>query len=122
MLTLLIIMFFIQNTSCFEKPCSSCKFFISHNNNLELGLCNAFKENSLNKDDKIIRNFAKHYRNDENLCGKFGLLYESNNNYKELIEINEQLKNLCCGEVNEQEDIKEFEQIEKELFNIQVKK
>jgi hypothetical protein len=67
-----------------NKQCANCKYFIPHKNNkiVSLGLCRMFgnKVNSNNdnikKSEKIIYNFAQHCRDDENLCGKNGSLYE----------------------------------------------
>jgi len=76
-----------------NKDCSNCKYFIPHKNNKvpSLGLCKLFgnkvNSNENNKmNEKIVYNFAQHCRDDENLCGKTGLLYheiEENKNYTE---------------------------------------
>jgi hypothetical protein len=86
-----------------------------------------FKNKSYTRKGKeiIVHNFAAHCRNDENLCGKNGFLYEYNdedskdvseneneNNYKELNELN----NRCCGEVNEKDEIEELERDFFEIF------
>ena len=61
----------------YEPLCSSCKYYIPHKTNSNLGLCKIFKENTLN--GLSLKNYASHCRNDENLCGKSGFLYESMN-------------------------------------------
>jgi hypothetical protein len=67
-----------------------------------------------------IPNYAYHCRNDENLCGKLGFLYEhkDSENRKVELELKNQLielNNRCCGEVNETDEI---EQLEKEFFEV----
>jgi len=65
---------------------------------------------------------------EQNIISNFPLYCMENNefsninnqiNYENKIdEINETLNNMCCGEVNEKSEIKEYEQLEKELFLI----
>ena len=117
MLPFLLLFSFISIILAFEPPCSSCKHFISNNKgNLDLGLC---------------KMFTNHCRNDEQLCGKFGFLYEPANNNnnnnnatettnstireEELVNEYEELKNRCCGEVNEDD---ELEQLERDFFEV----
>jgi hypothetical protein len=109
--------------NAFEPACSTCKYFIRHNRDIEeLGLCKMFTnicyDNNNNK--FTMQNFAQHCRNDENLCGNQGYLYEHKDSeskkaemelQKELIELN----NRCCGEVNEKDEI---EELEKDFFDI----
>lgn len=103
--------------------CTKCKWFKFPSNGLnpELGLCKMFKETYYDKEKETeIYNFAIHCRNNENLCGKSGLLYEENelkkdNETKELNNEYEVLKNRCCGEVNETDEI---EQLEREFLEI----
>ena len=66
-----------------NNQCTNCKHFIPHKNNkiVTLGLCRMFGNKvSINdnskKSEKILYNFAQHCRDDENLCGKNGSLYE----------------------------------------------
>jgi hypothetical protein len=117
----------------FDPPCSSCKFYIPNKKEqLELGLCKMFTTNVSPKSDRIepLPNFAIHCRNNENLCGKSGFLYEKaesdNKNSKieldpesgfdrEIINEYEDLKNRCCGEVNEED---ELEQLERDFFEV----
>jgi hypothetical protein len=108
----------------FEPPCSSCKFYIPNKKeNLELGLCKMFTTNVSPKSDRIepLPNFAIHCRNNENLCGKSGFLYEKAESDPEsgvdpqLINEYEDLKNRCCGEVNEED---ELEQLERDFFEV----
>jgi hypothetical protein len=115
----------------FDPPCSSCKFYIPNKKDrLELGLCKMFTTNTSPKRDIIeaLPNFAIHCRNNENLCGKSGFLYEKVesdiDNSKigndsgldpQLMNEFEDLKNRCCGEVNESD---ELDQLEREFFEI----
>ena len=133
MLPFLLLFSFISIILAFEPPCSSCKHFISNNKgNLDLGLCKMFTNKlSLKGDDVALPNFARHCRNDEQLCGKFGFLYEPANNNnnnnnatettnstireEELVNEYEELKNRCCGEVNEDD---ELEQLERDFFEV----
>ena len=108
--------------------CTSCKYFIPNNNgNPDYGLCKMFK-NSFNCDGNTVEMFdyASHCRKNSNLCGDNGYLYElksndnSNDNLnKDDVEISgilekiDELKNQCCGEVCETNEIDE---IERELF------
>lgn len=71
--------------------------------------------------------YNRHLR-EQNIISNFPLYCMENNefsninnqtNYENKInEINETLNNMCCGEVNEKFEIKEYEQLEKELFII----
>jgi hypothetical protein len=130
MLPYLLLLSFISIILSFEPPCSSCKHFISNNKGaLDLGLCKMFTNKlSLKGDDVALPNFARHCRNDEQLCGKIGFLYEPANNNgtetasstisadeREIINEYEDLKNRCCGEVNEDN---ELEQLEREFFEV----
>lgn len=125
---LLILSCYLGYIYAFKPLCSSCKFYTPHKLNKQLGLCELFKENGLN--NIRLNNFASHCRNNENLCGKSGFLYESKNTQKDISDtsdisdIIDQLDNMCCGEVNEKVEIEEYEKIEKELSNIfqQIKK
>jgi hypothetical protein len=61
-----------------NKQCTNCKYFIPYKNNKisDFGLCKLFGNKIYDKkNEKIIYNFAKHCRDDENLCGKNASLY-----------------------------------------------
>lgn len=121
--------------------CSSCKWFIPHkqgSNNY--GLCKMFKNKyryEYNNKENVVYEFANHCRNNENMCGQNGFLFEPIYNH-ELFESleeskyeffeNEEYKTICdlldeydyinnssCGEVNETD---ELENIERDLMNI----
>ena len=108
---------FVTSVTAFDPCCSSCKFFIPNKTgNIDLGLCKMFPNTSYLDKNLTIPNFATHCRNDENLCGKSGFIYESKNNMDtEIIREYDELNNRCCGEVNEKDEI---DQLEKEFFEI----
>jgi len=116
MISYFFIVLYFSCVYAFEPPCSSCKFYVPHKTNPQLGLCELFSEKGLN--GVLLKNFASHCRNDENLCGTSAFLYEPINDDKEIIDVKEQLENMCCGEVNEKQEIEECENMEKEFFDI----
>ena len=69
----------------------------------------------LNNKRTLANNLAVHCRNNENLCGIQGYLYEEDVIDQQIADDYEELKNRCCGEVNETE---ELEQLEKEFFEV----
>jgi hypothetical protein len=102
----------------YKQSCTNCKWFILPNNvlNTDIGLCSRFKETYYDKGvEKVMYNFATHCRSNENLCGKDALLYEENNEIKQLNIEQDDLNNRCCGEVNETDEI---EQLERDFFEI----
>jgi hypothetical protein len=105
----------------YEPSCISCKYFIPHiKNNPDLGLCKMFKNKPYHDENIIVHDFAVHCRNNENLCGKAGNLYEVNevnddSVQKKFLDDYEELNNRCCGEVNEKYEI---EELEKEFFEL----
>ena len=116
MLPYLLILSFVSIIYAFEPSCYSCKFYIPHKSNPDLGLCKNFKDYVyLNNRRTLVSNLATHCRNNQNLCGKEGFLYEEANIDQQIADDYEELKNRCCGEVNETEEI---EQLEKELFEV----
>jgi hypothetical protein len=91
---------------------------------------------NVNGKEKNIYDYAVYCRNNENMCGKSGFLYEKINinddenlikntnnsemsndslHEKQLSDMYEELNNRCCGEVNEQYEI---EQLEREFFDL----
>ena len=116
MLSYLLMLSFASIISAFEPSCYSCKFYIPHKTNPDLGLCKVFRDYiKLHDKDVLVNNLAVHCRNNENLCGKDGYLYENNNIEKQVEDDYEELKNRCCGEVNETEEI---EELEREFFEV----
>ena len=116
MISYLLLLSFIHHVFSYNPSCYSCKFYIPHINNPDLGLCKIFRDNvNLNNKDVLVNNLAVHCRNNENLCGKAGFLYQSNDIDDKVKDDYEVLKNKCCGEVNETEEI---EELEREFFEI----
>ena len=124
MIALLLFITLISRIVAFEPSCSTCKHFMPNNRgDFDLGLCKMFKNTCYHKGiEYTLPNYAVHCRENENLCGKSGFLYEMNeviydknlleqDIQNELIELN----NRCCGEVNETDEI---EQLEKEFFEL----
>jgi hypothetical protein len=103
---ILLLTFNIVFSVAYTISCQSCKHFIPHSRGIpDLGLCEIFKGN-----------FAQHCRNDKNLCGEKGFLYEEDDRFsKEVSKIYDELNNRCSGEVNEKE---ELEQLEKDFAEI----
>jgi hypothetical protein len=123
MLPQLLLLSFLTIVFSLEPSCNSCKFYIPHKTNPDFSLCNMFKNNVyLNNKSTLVSNLASHCRSNENLCGKEGFLYEkidinekSSIIDKEISDEYEELKNRCCGEVNETEEI---EQLERDFFEV----
>jgi len=119
----ILCLFFYTISGLELKPsCKTCKWFIPGNNvkNPDYGLCKMFKNTyQCDGNESIMYDFAVHCRNNEKLCGKKGYLYEDktknqdeDEDKKEISKIAdeyEELKNRCCGEVNEIDEIDEIE-------------
>lgn len=104
----------------FEPPCNTCKHYVSDVANPKLSLCNFYKNGIIHKREYLI-NYADFCRNEESFCGKKGRFFKSNNldDSEEEIQMKiERLKNLCCGEIIDQQEIEEYEQIERDLLDI----
>jgi len=130
MLSYVLLLSLINIVFAYNPSCNSCKWFVPVTSNklsTDLGLCSMFKNSCYDNEgnEVVIRNFATHCRNDENLCGKSGVLYESKNvvaeydeasvNKKQIMDDYDELNNRCCGEVNEKSEI---EQLERDFFEI----
>jgi hypothetical protein len=115
-LTIYLFFSLISAIHAFEPSCTSCKFFIPHKSNIELGLCKMFQDRVYN--DKLVKNLAIHCRNNEDLCGKEGFLYELNDDLNNTIERYENVEKMCYGELTEMHDLKELEELEKEMLEI----
>lgn len=115
----------------YQPYCTNCKYFIPNKIKPELGLCNMFQDTIYHNDKKkIVKNLAIHCRGNENLCGKSGFLYEPIDNNKSDTEKNnknvisnrfenyEYIKSLCSNEFVEETDLKELENIEKDLVEV----
>jgi hypothetical protein len=131
MSSLILFFIFIANVISYDinlPSCNNCKWFIQNKNifDQDYGLCKMVQHKVLkNKKVIVIYEYAQHCRNNENLCGKAGFLYEDkkniNSNKIDLLNINnimnelEELRNRCCGEVNE---LSEIEELEKDVYNL----
>ena len=86
------LLFVLINTvfSYDNRDCCNCKWFIPYKNIQvqELGLCKMFGNRiyNANNTDKIIYSFAGHCRDDNNLCGSTGILFEKKDSEIKLIE------------------------------------
>jgi hypothetical protein len=123
MISYLLIISLLNLIYAFNPSCTTCKFFVPHqtNPNSDLGLCKMFKDKVYyvkNDDEVLINNLAVHCRNNENLCGKAGFLYEPINSEYDTVENYEFFENLCCGEFTDKKDLEELDKIEKELFDV----
>ena len=109
--------FFLQTVSAFEPPCTSCKYYIPNKGNPDGGLCKMFINMAESNENRFFHNYAVHCRNNEDLCGQSGFLYDKDLNMDEsnLIQEYDVLKNQCCGEVNERD---ELEQLERDFFEV----
>ena len=89
---------------CSSPPCSLCKHFIPNVKAFDdLGLCRMFKEVSTHKGKQYtLPNYAVHCRENENLCGKAGYLFEPKK----------------TDETKETEKIDETEELEREIFDM----
>jgi len=131
-LLLIFFIFISSKINAFEPSCSTCNHYIENKIRPELGCCKMFKNfiyNDKGKEKKNLYEYSMHCRNNENLCGKSGFLYEEKINIENLIknsdyiDYNEieitdsfnELNNRCCGEVNEDYEI---EQLERDFFDL----
>jgi len=127
MLTVIFIIAIISNAIALETFCTNCKYYIPNNRgNNDLGLCKMFINKCYHRGKEYnLPNYAIHCRNNENLCGKTGNLYEPINVNLDKNKINidlqndlnilNEINNRCCGEVNETDEIEQFE---KDFFEI----
>ena len=104
----------------FEPSCTNCKFYVPNTIRPDLGLCNMFQDSIYhNNKQKLVKNLAIHCRANENLCGKSGFLFESNDDDKsQRFENYEYIKSVCSNEFVEAADLNELEQIEKDLVEV----
>lgn len=122
--------FIIQTNSFSIKSCETCKWFYPNNVRTEYGLCTLFKEKIYIADqERLISNFAKHCRDNENLCGKEGAMYEPSQSingikddvknfekqYDEIIDKCKESSNIGHGEVNEKTELDELNKLDEEI-------
>ena len=118
MINYFIFLYLINFAYCFEPPCTTCKFFIPNTLNTNFGLCRLFQENIYdNNKEYIVNNVALQCRNNDNLCGKKGSLYQPiNTEFKNY----EYIRKICNNgyEEEHENDLKKLEKMEKELVDI----
>jgi hypothetical protein len=92
---------------CSSPPCYLCKHFIPNVKAFDdLGLCRMFKEVSTHKGKQYtLPNYAVHCRENENLCGKTGHLFEAK-------------KTDETKKIGEIEKTDETEELEREIFDM----
>jgi len=138
----ILLFLYIQYCLAFNinKPtCSSCKWFIpSKNKQDDYGFCKIYK-NKYEYNGKLIQiyEYAKHCRENSDMCGEEGFLYEPIKKYeipdtdvsdvtkmsdsedsqenKEIECLFEEYINKCCGEICEKDDLIE---LEKDYINL----
>jgi hypothetical protein len=121
MFILYLFLLLINLSFAFEPSCTTCKFFIPHEThpNKDLGLCKMFQDKLYtDNSDKLVKNLAIHCRNNENLCGKAGFLYEPIADHNEIFEKYENAENMCSAEFTDKKDLEELEQIERDILDI----
>ena len=105
----------------FNPSCRTCKFYVSNDKNEELGLCNMFQDTVYHNNEKSLqRNLAVHCRNNENLCGKSGFVYEpiKNDEFEKRIEHYESIKKIYGEDFIKEKNLEELEKIEKDLIDV----
>ena len=78
LVTIVFIIVNFINTIALERNCASCGWFIKNNNDrIEDGMCKLFSTTTIHvTNQNVIYEFAKHCRDNEDFCGKKGMLYE----------------------------------------------
>jgi len=105
----------------FNPECSTCKHFIPDKKSPVFGLCNMFQDTVYQNNEKtLIKNLAIHCRNNEQLCGASGFLYEpiQSDNVKQSFEHYEYMKTICSQEYVDENDLDELENLEKEMIDV----
>ena len=110
---------------CSSPPCYLCKHFIPNVKTFDdLGLCRMFKEVSTHKGKQYtLPNYAVHCRENENLCGKAGYLFEpkETDETKKIGEIektDEPKETDETKKIGEIEETDETEELEREIFDM----
>jgi hypothetical protein len=124
MMFLITIIVLLNCISAFEPPCTSCKYFVPNVKIFDdLGLCKIFKDVNISKGKQYtLYNYAVHCRENENLCGKSGILYEpivkepiiKNATNKSKINV---LSDKYFEEIRDSEQL-ETEQLERDIFDV----
>ena len=116
---LFLLMTFVKS---FTPSCKTCKFFVPNVINDSLGQCTMFQDAVYhdNQQATLQKNLAIHCRNDENLCGKSGYLYEpiDNEEFDKKFENYQYIRRLCADDFIEETNLEELEKIEKNLVDV----
>jgi hypothetical protein len=124
---------FVNAFENYTPPCVKCKWFISHPNGAEeYGFCKQFNTFFYSKEETMVMNeYALHCRKNEHQCGPIGYLFEPKDvwnvldikfhflkelkkmeekyDLQELEEKKKELEDQICGEVNEKQDLEEWD-------------
>jgi len=102
--------------------CQTCKFFIPNQFNENLGHCTMFQDSVYDNKQQVRlqKNLAVHCRNDENLCGKSGYVYEpiTDREVDDQFENYEYIKTLCEDDFIEETNLEKLEKIERDLVDV----
>ena len=116
MIAYFIIASLISIIYAYNPPCTDCKYYIPNENKPLIGTCKRFKDFTFYNNKHILVNkLATTCRDNEELCGINGNSFQYNLFNQEIADDYENLKNRCCGEVNETDEI---EQLERDFFEI----
>jgi hypothetical protein len=116
MISYLLVFSLLTIVLAYDPLCLTCKFYIPHNTNPELGTCKRFKDFAFNNNKyTLVNKLAVNCRINEELCGKDGNAHQATFLNKQITDQYEELTNRCCGEVNETDEI---EQLEREFFDV----
>jgi hypothetical protein len=123
MLSVYLLFLLIVLVKSLKPSCQTCKFFIPNKiNNDNLGQCARFQD--IIYDDKqqvrLQKNLAIYCRNDENLCGKSGYLYEpiEKHKYAKKFKNYHYINKLCGDDFVEETKLEELERIERDLIEV----
>lgn len=109
-----VLFLIIKQIYSLDPSCVTCKNYVPSKIRADLGLCNIFKETYYPSGEvHHIKNFAVHCRNNENLCGKSGFLYQPINK-KKLVNIN-YIRSLIPDEYDNIKNYNELVALEKDL-------
>lgn len=107
-----LLLLLINLSKSLTPSCKTCKFFIPSKIGDNLGLCSMFPDAIYNKKKEVQlkKNLAIYNRNDENLCGKEGYLYEAieNNVYN---SYEDYINNIYLNNIVKKTKLEELENI-----------
>ena len=122
MLSVYLLFLSIVLVKSLKPSCQTCKFFIPNKINDNLGQCTMFQDTVYDDKQQVTlqKNLAIHCRNDENLCGKSGYLYEpiENHEYAKKFKNYQYIKKLCGDDFVNETNLDELERIERDLIDV----